>query len=134
MPEWQFRVFTSTPLAQGGGTCSVGYTRPRSIEVATTPTASDRAGAFFFDRSTTFLKSVRKRLGWHLGRTNLFGGVAFASGVIAEPSGRDRAMILNNLCEAKMEIDSLFLAVISWAGDWVGIAEGKSLRRLQAIG
>jgi integrative and conjugative element protein (TIGR02256 family) len=105
------------------------------IEIASTPTAADRSGAFFFDRSTR-VSQERVKKAWVLsgGEQIYLGEWHSHPAAIAEPSGRDRAMILNNLREAKMEIDSLFLAVIGWTNDWVGIAKGRSLRQLKPIG
>jgi hypothetical protein len=43
-------------------------------------------------------------------------------------------MILNNLRDAKMEIDFLLLIVVGWAQDWVGVAKGRTLCQLHVTG
>lgn len=108
------------------------YASEIEVEAATEPTVADRAGPTFFERSTIAAQALvdqawaRSRgeqiyLGeWHSHPTS-----------IAIPSSRDRRMILNNLDEAKMAINFLILVVIGWTTDWIGIAQGKALRRIQ---
>lgn len=104
------------------------------IELATAPTAADRAGAFFFDRSTRFSQAhVNKAWNASGGEQIYLGEWHSHPTPIAKPSDRDREMIFNNLREARMEIDFLFLIVVGWAKDWVGIAKGRSLRQLVRI-
>jgi integrative and conjugative element protein (TIGR02256 family) len=104
------------------------------IEVATRPSAADRAGAFFFDRSTHVCQEhVNQAWSTSGGEQIYLGEWHSHPAEVAEPSGRDRAMILNNLRDAKMEIDFLFLIVIGWVFDWVGIAKRASLRQLLPI-
>jgi len=101
------------------------------IEVATTPTAADRAGAFFFDRSTRVSQEHVNRAWRTSGGEQIYLGEWHSHPApIAEPSARDRAMILNNLRAAKMEIDFLCLIVVGRIVDWVGIAKRGSLRQI----
>jgi integrative and conjugative element protein (TIGR02256 family) len=105
------------------------------IEVATAPTAADRAGAFFFDRSTRVSQEHVNQAWSASGGEQIYLGEWHSHPAeLAEPSSRDRAMILSNLRDAKMEIDFLLLIVIGWMVDWVGIAKHRSLRQLLPIG
>jgi integrative and conjugative element protein (TIGR02256 family) len=104
------------------------------IEVATTPTSADRAGAFFFERSR-LVSQERVNAAWSAsdGEQIYLGEWHSHPSSIAVPSSRDRAMILNNLRETKMEIDFLFLVVLGWTQDWVGIATNGTLRQLHHV-
>lgn len=101
------------------------------IEVATSPSAADHAGPFFFNRSTRVSQGHVNQAWSASGGEQIYLGEWHSHPAeVAKPSGRDRAMILNNLRDAKMEIDFLFLIVIGWMVDWVGISKRGSLRQL----
>jgi integrative and conjugative element protein (TIGR02256 family) len=104
------------------------------IEVATSPSAADEAGAFFFNRSTR-VSQERVNDAWAAssGEQIYLGEWHSHPEPVASPSGRDRSMILNNLRDAKMEIDFLILLILGWKRDWVGVAKGGSLCQLYPV-
>jgi integrative and conjugative element protein (TIGR02256 family) len=104
------------------------------IEAATIPSVADRAGTFFFERSTR-VSQEQVNHAWSSsdGEQIYLGEWHSHPQAIPEPSGRDRKMILNNLRQAKMEIDFLILVVVGWSDDWVGLAKQGTLHQLASI-
>lgn len=104
------------------------------IEAATTPSVADRAGTFFFERSTRVSQEQVNRAWSNSDGEQIYLGEWHSHPqAIPEPSGRDRKMILNNLRKAKMEIDFLVLVVVGWSDDWVGLAKQGKLHQLAPI-
>jgi integrative and conjugative element protein (TIGR02256 family) len=104
------------------------------IDLATTPNRRDKAGPYYFDRSRAAAQEVVDRLwGESGGEKNYLG--EWHSHPIAHPSpsGRDRQMIRNMFRQSKLEVEFLFLVVIGQAESWVGLENGRSLKRLSPL-
>lgn len=105
------------------------------IEIATEPNPADRAGRFFFDRSRAAAQvAVNTAWSTSLGERIYLGEWHSHPADVAEPSNRDREMILNMLRESKMHIDFLILVVLGWQVDWVGIARRRKVHALAPVG
>lgn len=104
------------------------------VEAATTPNPADRAGRFFFDRSHGVAQAA-VNAAWKAseGEQLYLGEWHSHPAKVAEPSGRDQQMILNNLHDAKMDLDFLVLLVLGTRMDWVGLAQNGKLRRLTRV-
>jgi integrative and conjugative element protein (TIGR02256 family) len=130
-----FDVYRTKGKTEAGGIL-LGRVYPSSIEIetASTPSAADRRGRFFFERSTHVSQELVNRA-WSAsaGEQIYLGEWHSHPAELAAPSERDRAMIRNNLRDAKMEIDFLVLVVIGRARDWVGIATKSGLREVKQI-
>jgi integrative and conjugative element protein (TIGR02256 family) len=131
-----FDIYRSKRRTEAGGIL-LGrvYESEIVVEIATIPTAADRAGVFFFERSTHMSQQQVDRAWTASGGEQIYLGEWHSHpATIAVPSERDRTMILNNLRDAKMELDFLLLIVVGWAQDWVGVAKRHTLRQLRASG
>lgn len=101
------------------------------IEAVTAPSSADRAGRFFFNRSREVAqRSINEAWSASTGERIYLGEWHSHPADVAEPSGRDRQMILNMLRESNMHIDFLALVVLGRKKDWVGLAQNGALRSL----
>lgn len=104
------------------------------IETVTPPNPADKAGRYFFERSRTAAQRAIN-FAWSVsqGEQIYLGEWHSHPEQVAEPSSRDRAMILNNLRDAKMDIDFLILVVLGRRADWVGLAKSGHVHRLKRV-
>jgi len=105
------------------------------LDKATTPNFLDRAGRYFFDRSRSAAQRIVNKA-WRAskGEQNYLG--EWHSHPISHPipSQRDREMIRNMFSDTRRQIGFLFLVVVGTDETWVGIENGKQLKRLKPIG
>jgi integrative and conjugative element protein (TIGR02256 family) len=132
---FQSHIQTSGRKESGG--ILLGCVYPGShtlIDIATRPGAFDKAGLRYFDRSRKRAQRIVEREWDTSGGTRVYLGEWHThSELHPSPSMRDRQMIHNMFQQTTMEIDFLFLAIIGIRSNWVGIQDGKRLRRLQAL-
>jgi len=129
-----FDAYRNGKVEAGGVLLGRVYPTEVLIETATTPNRADKAGRYFFERSRTVAQRVVDSA-WKAseGEQIYLGEWHSHPAQVAEPSGRDRDMILSNLHEAKMDIDFLVLVVLGWRTDWVGLAKQGKLQRLKRM-
>jgi integrative and conjugative element protein (TIGR02256 family) len=103
------------------------------IQRATTPGPLDKAGFYFFDRSRKRAQRVVNKL-WKksAGLCIYLGEWHTHPELNPSPSSRDRRMIRNMLAQTKMEVEFLFLIIVGIESIWIGIENGKELRRLHS--
>ncbi len=127
-----FDAHRTGKVEAGGVLLGRVYPKEILIEAATTPSPADKAGRYFFERSRTVAqRAVDSAWKASVGEQIYLGEWHSHPSHTAEPSNRDRDMILNNLREAKMEIDFLVLVVLGRRMDWVGLAKEGRLHRLK---
>jgi integrative and conjugative element protein (TIGR02256 family) len=102
------------------------------VDRATRPNVQDKAGPYFFDRSRAAAQRVVDRA-WEesSGEMNYLGEWHSHPVPHPSPSGRDRQMIRNMFRQSRLEVEFLFLVVIGGAENWVGVENGRSLKRLK---
>ena len=122
---------TSREVEAGGILLGRVYPSEVDIEVATPPNVADKAGRYFFDRSRAAAQAIVNTAWTASGGERIYLGEWHSHlADVAEPSNRDRKMILNMLRESDMHIDFLILVVLGRQKDWVGLAHDGVLRRL----
>lgn len=129
-----FDAYRNGKVEAGGILLGRVYPTEVLIETATTPNPADKAGRYFFERSRTVAqRAVASAWKATDGEQIYLGEWHSHPAQVAEPSSRDRDMILSNLREAKMDIDFLVLVVLGRLTDWVGLANQRILHRLKRM-
>ncbi|MDQ3802793.1 MAG: Mov34/MPN/PAD-1 family protein [Acidobacteriota bacterium] len=132
-----FLQFRQKPGRNEAGGILLGRVYPGGdviIDRATTPNACDKAGPYFFDRSRAAAQNAVNRA-WEesSGERNYLGEWHSHPVNHPTPSGRDRQMIRNMFRQSQLEVEFLFLVVIGGAESWVGLENGRSLKRLKPL-
>ena len=127
-----FDAYRNGRIEAGGVLLGRVYPTEVLIEAATAPNPADKAGRYFFERSRTVAqRAVDSAWKASEGEQIYLGEWHSHPAQVAEPSSRDRDMILNNLRDGKMDIDFLVLVVLGRRTDWVGLARQGKLQRLK---
>jgi integrative and conjugative element protein (TIGR02256 family) len=129
-----FDAYRNGKVEAGGVLLGRVYPTEVLIETATPPNPADKAGRYFFERSRTVAQQAVDSA-WKAsdGEQIYVGEWHSHPAQVAEPSSRDRDMILSNLREGKMDIDFLVLVVLGRRTDWVGFANHGLLHRLKRM-
>jgi integrative and conjugative element protein (TIGR02256 family) len=129
--------FRQRPDRNEAGGILLGYVYSTGnvlIDFVTTPNASDKAGPCSFNRSRSAAQEfVTHHWETSEGERNYLGEWHSHPVLSPSPSGRDRRMIRNMFRQSRLEIEFLFLAVIGQVENWVGLENGRSLRRLRPL-
>lgn len=102
------------------------------LDAATVPNVQDKAGRYYFDRSREAAQAVVNEA-WRAsnGEQNYLGEWHSHPVPSPVPSDRDRQMIRNMFHQTRMEVDFLILVVVGLEENWVGMENGRRLRKLK---
>lgn len=131
-----FLMFRQGPDDNEAGGILLGKVYPDSrivVEMVTTPNSYDKAGPYYFDRSRRAAQQAVNRAWEESNGERIYLGEWHSHPVPHPlPSRRDRQMIRNMFLETTNKgVDFLLLVVVGIDENWVGIENGRRLKKLK---
>lgn len=131
---WQHRQTGPKQHEAGGILLGRVYPTHTVIERLSTPSAEDRSGRYFFERSVAKAQRIVNEAWKESGGEVIYLGEWHTHPEqVPRPSDTDRRLIRRMLSDSKMEIDRLFLVIVGLHGWYVACQNETTLTALTPI-